>query len=183
MDERLLIELDLDEAIFEHRVEGLVMLDAADARSRTRGVEVSLWRSRPRRYELTDGTAAIRLDLRCAVGTGTDRRLSKLMVSADFAVAPGTQIAAISPTSGPGVQAFGPRFANARWVFEAAGEQELGVDHELALLVTTPVSAPAIPTTVTVRADVTLTGLRGWLPLVGRRNTTFTAHDETIVTD
>jgi hypothetical protein len=149
-----------------------VLLDRAGVRAGVAGARVSLWRSSPRRYELTDSTAAVRWDLRCDVATDGKRVVRSLNISTDFAAGPGVQVVAVSPVDGTTgshrVRASGPRFSYARWIFDIEDGRGLDTDLRMSLLVTAPVSAHAVPTRVTVRTEVSLQGLSALIPLVGR---------------
>lgn len=173
MAEPVNISLALDEAALEERVDGTVLLDRASVGARVRGARVSLWRSRPRRHELTDGTAAIRWDLRCGLVLTGERSVRSLTVSIDFADGEGVQVAAVWPVSGTidghEVRASGPKFPYARWVIDTTSPGGLDADHRLALLATVPEAALTVPCRMTTRTEVSLLGLAGLVPLVGRR--------------
>ncbi|GAA1294538.1 hypothetical protein [Saccharothrix xinjiangensis] len=187
MNQPLDIDLVVDEAALDERVEGAVLLDRAGIANRVGGVRASLWRSRPRRHELTDGTAAVRWDLRCDLATDSGRTVESVVVTVDFAAETDVQVAAVSPVSGPGpgyrVRASGPRFRYARWVFDADAGHSLDPDHRVALLATVPTSAATVSSRITVRAEAVFTGLLGRIPLLGRRAVELHAADLAGTTD
>lgn len=74
----------------------------------------------------------------------------------------------------PKLTASGIRFRSAVWDFTAVGEEPLHVDRDLRLLLSTPTPAATVPVTITLRGHVSVTGLPGTIPLLGRRTSTAT---------
>ncbi|GGV32052.1 hypothetical protein GCM10010495_55930 [Kitasatospora herbaricolor] len=69
----------------------------------------------------------------------------------------------------PGLTVSGREFSYAQWDFLQQGETPLHVDRNLRALVALPAGTAELPLTVTLRAKVTVGGLLGTVPLLGKR--------------
>lgn len=66
------------------------------------------------------------------------------------------------------IRGSGKTFNYAEWVFEAASEEDLYVNRDLHLLLSYPSDAEDIKSKITMRAHVTVDGLLGYVPVLGR---------------
>ena len=77
----------------------------------------------------------------------------------------------------PTLRVSGIHLRRAIWTFEAAADQPLHLDRALRLLISAPHATREITTQFTLRARVAVDGLKGLIPLLGRRTVSLHAED------
>lgn len=91
------VPLDLDEATLAERWEGEVLFDRAEIQLLARKNSMSLWRSDPFRYPLTNGTVGLDLTLKCAAHAHPECRFRWVRLTVGFESADRVQVQDMSP--------------------------------------------------------------------------------------